>query len=901
MPAHVPHGKIGTTTAIRQPGYNTGAQRTRPFSTGDGNGLRSGQAKPQILHGGQSQDQLRSHTVWIAHLATSDASYPPHCNASQNDERFKLEDLTKTVEDLETRRESRMVLEILRGEKVSGEGRGKDLSKSSPRTIEDRADAWKRTGGTWKLEGLAATARVTLRRSEGGEGGNMKHLRLEKPGAGTAAIVLRTKTLKDALPKTKDGSQRPRRSKMVYKDDNEEDTARDRAITQRICEGVSPADAPSAFLSPLDITARTIAHTGTLLADENLSGFFDEDVRPDPHFLVDMEHAIAAEENLGPNTLFHAPEQEQRDFEHARQASLAQAAAAAVAAATTPLVAIVNPAPPPLLRRPLPLVRMTGETELTPKHLVPLAGAAPAPESVLAPAPQHLQPAVPVANPCTYDGQALRIFVTQGPFPETTADPVARLRNVDTSQVATWHNTPGTILAVVSGGTVNPVSESQDGADLISGSTNVPCELIRMGLANAANPRLPAPNSSGFLGNIEGLTFPNTPAGAQEAANMITQTLSTTPAFIQLVMNHRDNLPGHWSIEQALTAIHGSITVSPIDLLSPRGPRVVWHVYMMVTTRDATAYTAIRAAFAPILFVTAFNNTGRAGWALPQPHSSPPHLQRAADADAEMAVAGLVGAGVVMEAVEINYSPGLFLDKSLYAYHLVLSQDKEVSEKYYELKSARVRRKSQEDVAATTNNHFNLLDIEDFDTGTGSSLDLSGGANGSAIGRGPDDGGGEIGDGRTNGRAEEVRRSRRLATRGGNPSNRNAAAGQPQPHNNPRPARQDRGITSGSTRTQPTVQARPPRRTPRPPSPATESTVSNNGSSASANNRRRRGGRHSMASTIQPRAGKYRHPERDSRESTSQPMTRQRQPSSTTRGNCNKSGILKSRGKQGLK
>ncbi|KAJ7750840.1 hypothetical protein B0H16DRAFT_1887702 [Mycena metata] len=497
-----------------------------------------------------------------------------------------------------------------------------------------------------------------------------------------------------------------------------------------------PRTPPSAFLSPLDITARTIAHTGTLLADENLSGFFDEHVRPEPHFLADMEHAIAAEENLGPNALFHAPEQEQRDFEHACQASLgvappvadgasssrrpegpgsgsppkktrtdtlirvtrassaaaAQAAATAVAAATAPLVAIVNPRPAAAAAAP-PAPR---------EGTVPPAGAAPAPESVLAPALQHPQPAVPVVNPRMYDGQALRVFVTQGPFPETTANPVARLRNVDTSQVPTWHNTPGTILT--------------DGADLISGSTNVPRELIRMGAANAANPRLPAPNvfgitgippdiaalllsdrvlsikqvtlflyslvpdeSSGFLGNIEGLTFPNTPAGAQEAANMITQTLSTTPAFIQLVMNHRDNLPGHWSIEQALTAILGSIAVSPIELLSPRGPRVIWRVYMMVTTRDATAYTAIRAAFAPILFVTAFNNTGVRGdmfcricESIDHPTLLCPFPTRAADADVEMAVAGLVGAGVVVEAVEINYSPGLFPDKSLYAYRLVV-------------------------------------------------------------------------------------------------------------------------------------------------------------------------------------------------------------------------------------
>ncbi|KAJ7713542.1 hypothetical protein B0H16DRAFT_1743247 [Mycena metata] len=448
---------------------------------------------------------------------------------------------------------------------------------------------------------------------------------------------------------------------------NEDDAERDSAIARRIRDGSSLADAPSTILSPLDITTRTIAHTGTILADDNLGGFFDEHVRPDPHLLADVEHTVAAEENLGPNAIFRAPEQEQRDFERARQASLGlappstdgasnsrrpeggsgsppkktrtdapmrvtRASSAAAAQATAAAVAAAN-----VVQRAATAAAAPDPQAGAAQH----AGYAPAPAAVpvLAPAPQHPQPAVPVANPRTYDGQAPRVFVTQGPFPETTADPVARLCNVDPSQVATWNNTPGTILAVVSGG---------DGADLLAGVTNVPRDLIRMGAANAANPRLPAPNVfgitgippdiavfllsdrvlsvksitlllyalvpdefSGYLGAIEGLKFPNTPAGAQEAANMITQTLSTTPAFIQLVMNHRDNLPAHWTIKQALTAIVGSITVSPIELLSPRGPRVVWRVYMMVTTRDATAYNAIRAAFAPTIFVSAFNPTGR--------------------------------------------------------------------------------------------------------------------------------------------------------------------------------------------------------------------------------------------------------------------------------------------------
>ncbi|KAJ7688792.1 hypothetical protein B0H16DRAFT_1753004 [Mycena metata] len=456
-------------------------------------------------------------------------------------------------------------------------------------------------------------------------------------------------------------ARRAAKNKAPQAQEDEDDAGRKQAIARRIREAASPADAPDTVLSPLDITARSIAHVGTTLDDENLDGFFDENVRPDPHVLAELERVVAESENLPPGPLLLATEQEQRDLERARQASLgivnppthgtllsarrpeggsgsppkktctdapirvtrasstaaAQAAAAAIAAATAPPAAAAQAAP---------------QAGAAPPAGAPAPVNAPAP--VLAPVPQHPQPAVPVANPRTYDGQAPRVFVTQGQFPETTADAAARVRNVDPGQITTWYNTPGTILGVISGGSMDPAGESQDG--------------IRMGAANPANPRLPTPNVfgitgippdiavfllndrvlsvkqitlflyalvpdsfSGFLGNVEGLTFPNTPAGAQEAANMITNTLSTTPAFFQLVMNHRDNLPAHWTIQQALTAILGSITISPIELLSPRGPRVVWRVYMMVTANDPVAYNAIRAAFTPILFVTAFNNTGR--------------------------------------------------------------------------------------------------------------------------------------------------------------------------------------------------------------------------------------------------------------------------------------------------
>jgi hypothetical protein len=119
------------------------------------------------------------------------------------------------------------------------------------------------------------------------------------------------------------------------------------------------------------------------------------------------------------------------------------------------------------------------------------------------------------------------------------------------------------------------------------------------------------PLLSGFQGIVEGFTFTNTPASAQEAVNAVVHGLSTNTAFIQLLMSHRDALPVHWDI-QLLHAVLGSVTVVPLELASPRDPHIVWRVFMMVTTNNITFYNAIHAAFARVVFITAFNNTGRA-------------------------------------------------------------------------------------------------------------------------------------------------------------------------------------------------------------------------------------------------------------------------------------------------
>ncbi|KAJ7449977.1 hypothetical protein B0H11DRAFT_323163 [Mycena galericulata] len=70
-------------------------------------------------------------------------------------------------------------------------------------------------------------------------------------------------------------------------------------------------------------------------------------------------------------------------------------------------------------------------------------------------------------------------------------------------------------------------------------------------------------------------------------------------------MSYHDALPATLS---TLEDVLHSVSVAPLELAAPR---VVWRVYMRVTTHTADGYTAIRRAFRDVVFVTAFNNTGR--------------------------------------------------------------------------------------------------------------------------------------------------------------------------------------------------------------------------------------------------------------------------------------------------
>ncbi|KAJ7089501.1 hypothetical protein C8R43DRAFT_1142171 [Mycena crocata] len=193
--------------------------------------------------------------------------------------------------------------------------------------------------------------------------------------------------------------------------------------------------------------------------------------------------------------------------------------------------------------------------------------------------------------------------------------------------------------------------------------------------ANAANPRLPAPNAfiaaglqqnladeverlkvlsssnislfiqplnppfSGFMGLVEGLTFPNT-AAAHHAA------LQRTP----LHRTSARRLPRFHQCEHHQTCLAARPARSLARLF-----------YFMVTTHNTAHYRAIRAAFANIIFMTPFNNTGRLrldGWARPPPPFLHPPVGRRVlpqDVDEETVVAVLKAVVAVAEAVvEIN-------------------------------------------------------------------------------------------------------------------------------------------------------------------------------------------------------------------------------------------------------
>ncbi|KAJ7220948.1 hypothetical protein C8J57DRAFT_1254145 [Mycena rebaudengoi] len=285
---------------------------------------------------------------------------------------------------------------------------------------------------------------------------------------------------------------------------------------------------------------------------------------------------------------------------------------------------------------------------------VPQAAAAAAPQvaaaAVVAAAAALLAPPPGAAaqNWATFDGNPPRAFITATDnAPHTVGvDRAFLTNNADANQMRVWDQTPDILLVYVGGGSSDPVADSHLTSALITDVINMPPDVIRVGAASAADARLPTPPAfavagvppalgaellclrvlcstavtlfvtelhpalSGFLGIVEGFTFPNSPQGAVEAANAILTTHGTSNNFIQLLVSHRDALPANLSIQRVLETVLGSISVTPLELLSPRGCRVVWQVYMMVTMTNAERHCAIRTAFSQVTFGTDFNNAG---------------------------------------------------------------------------------------------------------------------------------------------------------------------------------------------------------------------------------------------------------------------------------------------------
>ncbi|KAF8209186.1 hypothetical protein K438DRAFT_1960920 [Mycena galopus ATCC 62051] len=217
----------------------------------------------------------------------------------------------------------------------------------------------------------------------------------------------------------------------------------------------------------------------------------------------------------------------------------------------------------------------------------------------------------------------------------------------DPDHIREWKRNANLVVLWISGGTSDRVRDAQAAQLLVEGVTNSAPGTIRVGAARSADPSIPAPNVFGvdgltatladdlirrpvlstseitffafspdppispFMGIVQGLTYPNTRAGGQDAAAAILQNVSENPRLTQLLLSHRDALPPVWTVDQVLRYVFGSLAVTAMELDAGGGAsRTVWRVFMAPTTENVKFHDAIRTAFAEISFATTWNNTG---------------------------------------------------------------------------------------------------------------------------------------------------------------------------------------------------------------------------------------------------------------------------------------------------
>ncbi|KAF8177949.1 hypothetical protein K438DRAFT_1284342 [Mycena galopus ATCC 62051] len=278
---------------------------------------------------------------------------------------------------------------------------------------------------------------------------------------------------------------------------------------------------------------------------------------------------------------------------------------------------------------------------------VPAPPPAPHVQQPHAPAPQFPPPPPPAVH-ATADGNAPRIYTTPGPFPDVTGiNQETLFYNADPDHIREWKRNANLVVLWISGGTSDRVRDAQAAQLLVEGVTNSAPGTIRVGAARSADPSIPAPNVFGvdgltatladdlirrpvlstseitffafspdppispFMGIVQGLTYPNTRAGGQDAAAAILQNVSENPRLTQLLLSHRDALPPVWTVDQVLRYVFGSLAVTAMELDAGGGAsRTVWRVFMAPTTENVKFHDAIRAAFTEISFATTWNNTG---------------------------------------------------------------------------------------------------------------------------------------------------------------------------------------------------------------------------------------------------------------------------------------------------
>ncbi|KAJ7167389.1 hypothetical protein C8R43DRAFT_1161058 [Mycena crocata] len=342
-----------------------------------------------------------------------------------------------------------------------------------------------------------------------------------------------------------------------------------------------------------------------------------------------------------------------------RSRSAAQRDGQTSAVPTTFASVVANPAPAPVnattLAQPAAPPAMTGNSTAPAQ---PPAGATPAaPAAAAAPAP--------AANPGPAALQvpgAPAIYGTADNLPPRThylAYPAARptgisprtlLGPASSAQLDLWRilreqGTPG-VYAWRAGGSVDRTTEAQLFGPEVEGILNLAPGTVTIGAASPAAQNGLAPNLfyitgpaqhlldvliaasllstapisfyvtptdipvDGFLGIVEGLLLPNTPAGAVAVRTAVQNGMRSNSGFTNAVLALRDAAGPHVPAQQTLADTIASTRVTAIELAHGAGTWTCWQVYITPATLSHDHQEAVRVSFQNTTVLT-FQSEGR--------------------------------------------------------------------------------------------------------------------------------------------------------------------------------------------------------------------------------------------------------------------------------------------------